>query len=1088
MKTADLAQAKRYKISIVAPSSSGYRCRACLKKAIDTAQSSHPQEYPVAVHQELVSEKDGLNSRAVSSHLKAMLVTDLDDRPLKRQKISMDEQSTQSRSVVGAGHNSQRPSLISVKGGVPPPHTLVTTDNPASLREPPKDDMLSSIEQHDMISESVTKHGTQIPLGTQGKAPTTATNRLSQLIPAMHSHFLKSLATRVHAEAQHVTECERQTTHTTKQPSQHEDPVSIPMPVLQDRSPILDAEEIDYAVQRALDMMQHGISHDSAGEPPRRLLTSTRTNESALCDDPPIDHNIPALGSTLNLDGCANGQIVDDSSSIQVTRRVAQAAISSSKHVQRIHSPVETNNQYYDHSQSGQRPSSTGPPVRQNQEPHSARKSIHTAHESENQTAAPYVTTIERDARLQTPSTPKLHSSVENHAKVAGRGTLLQSQDVHAATMRPPSQSLRQEHRTVKLRKQKAVQVKCYKCGHMFVTHSQTVQCRGCRSQHQIEAVGRSSNSQSILSSAPATSSGAPRSHTAEGLFSKICTKSAIQHDESSASPPLRDRKMARPCVEGLGNLKSHSAEALTTLIGMALIAAPNHRSTTRAISEWIMRNIPSYRHSGRNKRLESHLANRMSVYRSGGPASEDKWYWTKTKRQDGDTGHDDCSWWQINQNASFKWVKWDAESQRPSTERYQFDQGVADSIIVISSDDDDDDRMDLTSPHAAKQANAETSMLNGAIANHLRESSTKNTPDATQRVDTEPLSTSASEDVVMVDSGGLEDTKPGNSKPLQVVDSTNLQAQSDIEMEDLSSLCRTQHVLKSSSNLQSQVMASQTVTHVKDATTAIIHGIACDSREDGLHVSIRPLSSDVDRPSPAADEPTDDRRDPHVIQHSGDVGQAPPLSKIKQNGDSTRVISPSQPGTVVMDQPAADTMLAALQVMPRQKHARPLRCNTDLVEALLQRDIIGRKKSSLNLFDLVPAKNDFDQAAKLSNIRSRKSRKAMFGKEPLRSRLGDPVFFVRRTRRDKATVLDSSKDTPSKRHTYNFDPLADGFDSASQELPKICATVQEFFDLPARPIPIIDANKQLAMRDGTRAADGSLPRAKLVYPTGYGS
>ena len=49
---------------------------------------------------------------------------------------------------------------------------------------------------------------------------------------------------------------------------------------------------------------------------------------------------------------------------------------------------------------------------------------------------------------------------------------------------------------------------------------------------------------------------------------------------------------------------------------------------------------------------------------------------------------------------------------------------------------------------------------------------------------------------------------------------------------------------------------------------------------------------------------------------------------------------------------------------------------------------------------------------------------------------------------------------------------------------------IDEFFNIPKSPMAILheDVNKQktLAYRDGTRNADGSLPRAKVIYRTGY--
>jgi hypothetical protein len=120
-------------------------------------------------------------------------------------------------------------------------------------------------------------------------------------------------------------------------------------------------------------------------------------------------------------------------------------------------------------------------------------------------------------------------------------------------------------------------------------------------------------------------------------------------------------------------------------------------------------------------------------------------------------------------------------------------------------------------------------------------------------------------------------------------------------------------------------------------------------------------------------------------------------------------------------------------------------------------------------------AENMLDEEAKLAEIVKRPTRKQMFGKPALCSRLRvrEPSVEV------PAIPVNVS---PEKRtrlfiHPDNLYPWEKDASSTFEEF----KSLDEFFDFPTNVIPIISEG-QLAYRDGTRNDDGRLPRAREVF------
>ncbi|KAM0714590.1 hypothetical protein Q7P37_009886 [Cladosporium fusiforme] len=118
-----------------------------------------------------------------------------------------------------------------------------------------------------------------------------------------------------------------------------------------------------------------------------------------------------------------------------------------------------------------------------------------------------------------------------------------------------------------------------------------------------------------------------------------------------------------------------------------------------------------------------------------------------------------------------------------------------------------------------------------------------------------------------------------------------------------------------------------------------------------------------------------------------------------------------------------------------------------------------------------------FNKQDKLEQIRKRPTRKQMFGRPALYSRL--------RPEAPLAPLVINTTRPLTQYETHSR--LAARDDSHSREdldfdrKPKTCKTLEEFFDLPAFMMPII-SNGVLAYRDGIVSRNGRLPRAREVF------
>ncbi|GAB1729422.1 hypothetical protein NU195Hw_Modified_154t1 [Hortaea werneckii] len=143
---------------------------------------------------------------------------------------------------------------------------------------------------------------------------------------------------------------------------------------------------------------------------------------------------------------------------------------------------------------------------------------------------------------------------------------------------------------------------------------------------------------------------------------------------------------------------------------------------------------------------------------------------------------------------------------------------------------------------------------------------------------------------------------------------------------------------------------------------------------------------------------------------------------------------------------------------------------------------------TALSLFDEWPEYHparQLDRRTKMAEIKGRPSRKAMFGKPALYSRLGSGEAsqsgHSANEVRNPSTGKPSEKQAPSARKVaHSIDPFPVERNVVYYD------TLEEFFGLPQNPVPVMH-NGQLAYRDGTKDHSSRVRKAQAYFPTGLG-
>ncbi|KAI6886911.1 hypothetical protein KC334_g15552 [Hortaea werneckii] len=143
---------------------------------------------------------------------------------------------------------------------------------------------------------------------------------------------------------------------------------------------------------------------------------------------------------------------------------------------------------------------------------------------------------------------------------------------------------------------------------------------------------------------------------------------------------------------------------------------------------------------------------------------------------------------------------------------------------------------------------------------------------------------------------------------------------------------------------------------------------------------------------------------------------------------------------------------------------------------------------TALSLFDEWPEYHparQIDREAKIAEIKRRPSRKAMFGKPALYSRLGS--HEASQLGHSKHPIENLSTEKPGEKQALPAHKVAHSIDPFPVE-PNVVYydTVEEFFGLPQNLSPVM-YNGQLAYRDGTKDHSSRVRKAQAYFPTGFG-
>lgn len=266
------------------------------------------------------------------------------------------------------------------------------------------------------------------------------------------------------------------------------------------------------------------------------------------------------------------------------------------------------------------------------------------------------------------------------------------------------------------------------------------------------------------------------------------------------------------------------------------------------------------------------------------------------------------------------------------------------------------------------------------------------------------------------------------------------------------------------------------------DAPDALSGGLQTDDRTNSLS------SLAVERTESSDDEPLANvrRNEPRKFTIPAATMQPSPVSVQEE-------VTMDDAMDETMD---VDTMSATdgEQMWPASKVTRPKpqprRIDTVQVDHLSLAQLIKLEAENIDysaksLYDEWPEyhpEKQFDKIDKIAEIKQRPTRKQMFKKPAMYSRLASneaakSLHSAVKSRSNSVHMsAEQTSRSPRRQSSYNR--------SGFEDKVKHFDTLKEFFDLPANPIPFI-YNEQLAYRDGTRDESGKLPRAKTIYKTG---
>ncbi|KAK0864421.1 hypothetical protein LTS02_005957 [Friedmanniomyces endolithicus] len=511
---------------------------------------------------------------------------------------------------------------------------------------------------------------------------------------------------------------------------------------------------------------------------------------------------------------------------------------------------------------------------------------------------------------------------------------------------------------------------------------------------------------------------------------------------EDASPMPAEESAQSKPNESSSGKRKRREREVLTSedvlaprryskydeLIGFALIDAPGHRLQVRSIVTWIAENVPGYYKDG------VPWPNRISMALSAATGKGKNLYIKEEMREDDANLNGKGSWWKLRPEVVSSIKKWDPEHWRPAgPPRGRSKATVEDEVEDESSDDDDGDEPPIRPRRAGRLAvAAQQKKLDGA--------------------------SESVENVAVARRGSMRDLHRKTITGVlgKEVGSRVEEAPDTEDEEDMEDVLPGDGDRQASSTpipdeMPHSGMRRMERTHLQPpAAPMSLPTIASDIRS---HVEMEDVG-------PA---------DNHVVA----IGRLEPASQGYQGSllESGRQRVGTRP----------------LRIDPYQNGDSPL-------AQLIRLEAGHVEYTASSLFDEWPEhnpKNQLDKHAKMGEITKRLTRKQMFAKPAMYSRLSSNAAATPHQSFNSVTTdnCDNEGHTtgPSgERRTQSpkklsFQNILFPLDERVREF----RCVEDFFEMPDNAIPMY-RSKELTFRDGTRDKHGRLPRAGVYYHPGY--
>jgi len=535
----------------------------------------------------------------------------------------------------------------------------------------------------------------------------------------------------------------------------------------------------------------------------------------------------------------------------------------------------------------------------------------------------------------------------------------------------------------------------------------------------------------------------------------ELLSSSPLQgRNESKKAKRKRTDRTGR---EGLGNSLQRPVGTYNRLITMALHDTVGHRLQARAIVQWIADNIPDY---SRGKGIwENGVKASLSMRR--GPKGPRIWPPVEKPQECRDTDDRDADWYGLPPDMVDTVERWDPVLKRPVSppqERHQ---------IHEPADTDKDIK------------------LPGHFSSHLHASS-----DVDKRF-TSPVNATAASPMRTRRSkieGRTAKAMPEDERSAGHVDEGDM----DIDLPDgiPEASSKSIHISGHAKDAQPRNGHNEEVEQPTEARDAhlkmfVAHARAGGNAQNEDSSDAEPLSMMTYRRSKAPVAPSAVMQSPAIepeqtVSGQGvmDAGRDPNMDP-EQNMTANSIIDLGEPDITVS--PVPEQAPACRAPQPAFSLSNGLLSSS--LAQLIKHNTQNRDFTAKSLFEEWPAyepSNQFNREEKAAEIKQRPTRKQMFGKPAMYSKLASNERQGSWVSSTDQQGQDSGRRSSSTRDQGNLTSFSFDLSEPVKHFDKL----DDFLGLPNDPLPML-YNQELVFRDGTRE-NGRLPRAKVYYKTGF--